>query len=377
MMFKKINDLYALRKWVLLFFVVVFILSSCNKKVKDASHTKKKQSNDTTAEYVDSTIVDDDENAITVKREKYVEYISWFLDQNPNNQSLDSLNIKVEDAMDVFASDNSIKDENFREVTEELVEYVTSLNTLKIPDSFYTAGLLESYGYFSDANGHAINNFKDGAKLGSLKCVKYLAIIYYERLLYKHSYQDYCDPVCMFHRGRNYIEESEYASLNKNEILSFSKLSNNFLMKIITDHLNKNMSDDEIFNYVLNLRTSQSPILNINNVNFNLAFSNQNAAPDVLYSNEQMAIFEKLLKQNKNIQNSDIARLYTFHFPAYENENKFIFWIKQDINQKNIKTFDEFTTVYDLDSIYQYTDFLIDERRKDFLNFFAAKENQK
>ena len=55
----------------------------------------------------------------------------------------------------------------------------------------------------------------------------------------------------------------------------------------------------------------------------------------------------------------------------------FIFWIKQDINQRNIKTFDEFTTVYDFDSIYQYTDFLIDERRNDFLNFFAAKANQK
>jgi len=298
----------------------------------------------------------------TIEREKYTAYLTNFFSKASSEQSIDSLNVKVEAAMSLYANNNNYDDEKFVNINDKLVAFIESKNDQKVPESFYTAGLMESYGFFSIADGHAINHFKKGAKLGSINCVKYLAIIYFERILYKHEVTELCDPICMFQRGRNYIKENSLASLTKNDILSFTSASNNFLLKTIADHLNLKMSDDQILNYVTYLRTHANSLYELNN-------------PEILNSLKaaNSEVFNTILNDNPNIKISDAAVLFTFNYPAYENDDTFLHWTKTDLEKKGITTFDESVEKYDLDQLYGLTDFGSAKIYKGLLKYFVEK----
>lgn len=353
----KFNDFYSGRKKYLpLLCMLFFVFLNCKMKDNNTDKISSFTKSDTTAYQSEDTIDHSSENEI-IERNEYITFLTSFINQKAEKQSIDTLNMKVEAAMNIYANDNAFKNEKFKSVNDALVVFIQNQNDLKVPESFYTAGLMESYGYFSIADGHPINHFKKGAKLGSVNCIKYLAIIYFERILYKNNVTDLCDPVCMFHRGRNYIEESSLASLNKSDILGFTTNSDNALLKTINDNIKIKMSDDQILNYVTHLRTHHNPILKLNDPQIQEVFNNLKTDLKSEDYKKNGGVLANILDNNSNIGISDVAELYTFYYPAYHDDAKFLFWVTLDLNRAGINTYDQFIEDYDFDKKYELTDF--------------------
>lgn len=351
------NDFFSRRKkYLLLFYLLFFVFLNCKMKESNTDKISSITKSDTIAYQSNDTIDHSSEGEI-IERNEYIAFLTNFINQKVEKQSIDTLNVKVEAAMKIYANDNAFKDEKFRDVNDALVTFIQNQNDLKVPESFYTAGLMESYGYFSIADGHPINHFKEGAKLGSVNCVKYLAIIYFERILYKHNATDLCDPVCMFHRGRNYIEETSSVSLNKSDILGFTAHSDNALLKTISDNINMKMSDDQILNYVTHLRTHYNPILELNDSQIQEVFNSLKTDLKSEDYKQTARAIANILENNSNISISDVAELYTYYYPAYHDDAKFLFWVTLDLHRKEINTYDQLIEDYDLDQKYGLTDF--------------------
>jgi L-rhamnose mutarotase len=373
----KIKSYCISLKKFLPFSILFFLLFlNCNKKeIKTAVSISKTQADSTYSEdQTDGDYTSDEERQ---ERKKYMAFLKDFLSRKESQQSIDTLNARVEKAMDIYANGYVYKDEDFTSINDELTKYVESKNSLKIAESFYTSGLLESYGYFSFADGHPIIEFKKGAKLGSTNCIKYLAIIYFERILHKHKANLLCDPVCMTHRGRNYIEETHLASLSKSDMLNLTSSSDNLLLKTIYDQLQFKMSDAEILNYVIHLRTHNNPLFNINNTQ---VFDALNSLKTLSKSEDEIAgidVFTKLIDHNPTIEISDIAELFTFNYPAYQNDSQFLFWVKLDLQKRGIETYDQCVENYNLDQLYGIVDFGSPAIYKGLLKYFAEKGDQK
>jgi hypothetical protein len=375
------NNFYHSNKKYSHVFCLFFFLLFFNCKTKESNIQKKYNTTtaDTIASQSDDSTDHSSEDEIA-ERKKYIAFLTDFLNQNASKQSIDTLNNRVEGAMEIYANHNALKDSDFVDINDKLVSFIEAKNDLKMPESFYTAGLMESYGYFSIADGHPINHFKKGAKLGNVNCVKYLAIIYFERILVKHNATELCDPVCLSHRGRNYIEESHLASLNKKDILGFTSVSDNVLLKTISDHINTKMSDEEILNYVIHLRTHRNPIFNLSDVQIKEALNNYKADSKAYQGSKSNEAFRTILDNNSNIDISDIAELYTFNYPAYENDAVFLFWITLDFEKKGIETYNQFMEEYDLQEKYGIVDLgsreLINGILKYFINLGDTKSEE-
>lgn len=365
----------SLKKILPFSFLFFLLFLNCNKKeTKTAVSSPKTQVDSTYAEdQTDGDYTSDEERQ---ERKKYMAFLKDFLNKKESQQSIDTLNSRVEKAMAIYANGYIYKDEDFTSINDELTKYVESKNSLKIAESFYTSGLLESYGYFSIADGHPIIEFKKGAQLGSTNCIKYLAIIYFERILHKHKASGLCDPVCMSHRGRNYIEETHLASLSKSDILNLTSSSDNLLLKTIHDQVQFKMSDEEILNYAVQLRTHNNPLLNISNTQ---VFDALNSLKTLSKSDNEIAgieVFTKLIDHNPTIKISDIAALYTFNYPAYENDLQFLFWVKLDLQKRGIETYNQCIENYDLNELYGIVDFGSPAIYKGLLEYFAEKGDQ-
>ena len=357
------------------FFLLFLLFLNCNKKETKtvASSPKTQIDSISTLNQTDGDYTTEEERK---ERKKYMAFLKDFLSKKESEQSIDTLNSRVENAMGIYANGYIHKDEDFTLINDDLTRYIETKNSLKIAESFYTSGLLESYGYFSFADGHPIIEFKKGAKLGSINCVKYLAIIYFERILHKHNATELCDPVCMSHRGRNYIEETSLASLTKNDMLNLTSSPDNLLLKTIYDQVQFKMSDEQILNYVIHLRTHNNPLFNISN---SQVFDALNSLKTLSKSDTEIAgleVFMKLADNNPTIKISDIAELYTFNYPAYENDLQFLFWVKLDLQRRGIETYDQCVENYDLNELYGIVDFGSPAIYTGLLKYFTEKGDQ-
>ncbi|KFF16048.1 hypothetical protein [Flavobacterium hydatis] len=376
MKFEFNNFFQSSKKYSHMLCLLFLLFFNCKTKESNIQKKHKNPTSDTIASQSDDSVDHSSEDEIAA-RKKYIAFLTDFLNQKESKQSIDTLNNRVEAAMEIYANYNALKDSDFVDINDKLVSFIESKNDLKMPESFYTAGLMESYGYFSIADGHPINHFKKGAKLGNVNCVKYLAIIYFERILSKHNATELCDPVCMSHRGRNYIEESHLASLSKKDILGFTSPSNNVLLKTITDHINAKMTDEEILNYVIHLRTHSNLIFNLNDIQIKEALNNYKADSKSYQGSNSNEVFKNVLDNNSNIDISDVAELYTFNYPAYENDAVFLFWITLDFEKKGIVTYNQFMEEYDLQEKYGIIDLGSRELINGILKYFIEHGDAK
>lgn len=365
----------SLKKLIPFSFLFFLLFINCNKKETKATRSLPKVAIDSTV-YENEPDADYSSEDEIKERKKYIAFLKDFLSKKENEQSIDTLNTRVEAAMEVYANGYIYKDEDFTSANDDLTRYVESKNDLKIAESFYTSGLLESYGYFSIADGHPINEFKKGAKLGSVNCIKYLAIIYFERILHKHNAAGLCDPVCMSHRGRNYIEETSLANLTKAELLSLTSGTDNFFLKSINDHVKIKMSDEQMLSYVLHLRTHYNPLFNLNTSKIAASVNSARTSLDSETAITFVKVFTKLIESNPGIKISDMAELHTFNYPAYEDDDQFLFWVKIDLNEKGIETFNQLVENYDLNKMYGIIDFGSPKIYTGLLKYFIEKGDQ-